>query len=115
MVVFGLAVALALVMAFVGSLSEAVLLSLRHAQVEALGKSTAGEILRRFKREIDVPIAAILVLNTIAGTAGASIVGATFVAIWDESQLWIFTVCFTGAVLVFGEFVPKTLGVAFAG
>lgn len=114
MVVFGFAVALALTLSFIAALSEAVLLSVRHAQIEALGKTTAGEILRRFKREIDVPIAAILVLNTIAATAGASITGATFVAVWDESQLWIFTVCFTTAILLIGEFLPKTLGVALA-
>ncbi|HEX2730494.1 MAG TPA: hemolysin family protein [Polyangiaceae bacterium] len=114
MLVFCLAVALALLLSFVAALSEAVLLSVRHAQIEALGKTRAGLILRRFKREIDVPIAAILVLNTIAATAGASIVGATFVAVWDESKLWVFTIFFTAAVLLLGEFVPKTLGVMLA-
>jgi CBS domain containing-hemolysin-like protein len=111
MLVFALAVAAALLLSFISSLSEAVLLSIRHSHIEALGKTQAAAILRQFKREIDVPIAAILVLNTVANTAGASVVGASFVALWDESQLWVFTACFTGAVLVFCELVPKTLGV----
>jgi CBS domain containing-hemolysin-like protein len=114
MLVFGLAVTAALLLSFLSSLSEAVLLSVRHSHIEALGKRRAAEILRQFKREIDAPIAAILVLNTVANTAGASIVGATFVAVWDESQLWIFTACFTVAVILFCELVPKTLGVSLA-
>lgn len=112
--VFVLAVASALVFSFLCSLSEAVLLSIRHAQVEALAKTRAGRILRRFKREVDVPIAAILVLNTVAHTAGASVAGASFADVWDEGSLWIFTSTFTVLVLLFTEIVPKTLGVALA-
>ncbi len=115
MLTFVIAVAAALVFSFLCSISEAVLLSVRHAQVEALAKTKAGKILRQFKREIDVPIAAILVLNTIANTAGASVAGASFVDVWSESKLWIFTVCFTVSVLLFTEIIPKTLGVALAG
>jgi CBS domain containing-hemolysin-like protein len=115
MLVFVLAVASALVFSFLCSISEAVLLSVRHSQVEALGKSRAGEILRDFKREIDMPIAAILVLNTVANTAGAAVAGASFSAVWSESKLWIFTLCFTVTVLLFTEIVPKTLGVTLAG
>ena len=114
MLVFSLAVGCALVVSFFCSLFEAVLLSVRHAQVEALGKSRAGQILRYFKREVDVPIAAILVLNTIAHTAGASVAGAAFVDVWGERQLWVFTALFTFAVLLFTEIVPKTLGVSLA-
>ncbi len=114
MLVFSLAVASALVVSFFCSLFEAVLLSVRHSQVEALGKTRAGQILRHFKREVDVPIAAILILNTIAHTAGASVAGAAFVDVWSEQQLWIFTSLFTFAVLVFTEIVPKTLGVSLA-
>jgi CBS domain containing-hemolysin-like protein len=115
MLVFALAVASALVVSFLCSISEAVLLSVRHAQIEALHGSRAGQILRRFKREIDVPIAAILILNTIANTAGAAIAGASFSEVWDPSKLWVFTLCFTVAVLMFTEIAPKTLGVALAG
>lgn len=115
MLVFALAVVSALLFSFICSISEAVLLSLRHSQVEALGPTRAGQILRRFKREIDAPIAAILILNTAANTAGASIAGVAFTDIWDESKLWIFTLTFTITVLLFTEIVPKTLGVNFAG
>jgi CBS domain containing-hemolysin-like protein len=114
MLVFVLAVASALVFSFLCSVSEAVLLSVGHAQVEKLGKSKAGMILRRFKREIDVPLAAILVLNTVANTAGAAVAGASYGLVFDESTVWIFSLAFTVAVLLFTEILPKTLGVTFA-
>ena len=79
MLVFAIAVSSALVFSFLCSISEAVLLSMQHAQIEALGKSRAARVLKRFKREIDQPISAILILNTIANTLGAAIGGASYV------------------------------------
>lgn len=113
MLVFCLAVVLALIASFLCSISEAVLLSVTHSQVEALGKSRAGNILRKFKREIDVPIAAILVLNTIANTVGAAVAGGMYPRVFDESTLWAFSLVFTLAILIFSEIIPKTLGVTF--
>lgn len=104
------AVLLALVVSFVCSISEAALLTVSHAQAQALGESRAGNILRRFKEEIDIPIAAILILNTTANTIGAAVAGASFVDVYGESSLWIFSLVFTVAILLFSEIVPKTLG-----
>ena len=112
MLVFAAAVASALVFSFFCSISEAVLLSVSHADIESLGESRAGTILRKFKKQIDVPIAAILILNTIANTMGAAVGGATFAEEFD-APLWVFSVTFTVAVLLFTEIVPKTLGVTF--
>jgi putative hemolysin len=116
MVVFVAAVTASLLFAFFCSISEAVVLTVSHAQIEALGKSTAGNILRRFKREIDLPIAAILTLNTAAATVGASVSGAYYEDVFhDPSKLWVFSAVFTLALLIFSEIVPKTLGVVSAG
>lgn len=115
MLVFFLAVACALTSSFICSISEAVLLSVGHAQIEALGKSRAADILRGFKREIDLPLAAVLTLNTTAHTIGASVAGAYYGDVFDPKTLWVFSVAFTLAVLFFAEIVPKTIGVASAG
>jgi putative hemolysin len=115
MVVFALAIAVALASSFVCSISEAVLLSVSHAQIEALGKSRAADLLRSFKREIDLPIAAILTLNTTAHTIGASVAGAYYGDVFDPDTLWVFSVMFTLAVLFFSEIIPKTIAVASAG
>lgn len=105
-----LAILVALVVSFVCSLSEATLLSVSHAQAQGLGESRAGRILRRFKTQIDVPIAAILILNTTANTIGAAVAGACFVEIYGEHSLWIFSLGITAAILLLGEITPKTLG-----
>jgi CBS domain containing-hemolysin-like protein len=101
---------LALVVSFVCSISEAALLSVSHSQAQALGDTRAGRILRRFKAEIDIPIAAVLILNTVANVIGAAVAGAAFVEAFGPSALAWFSICFTLAVLLFGEIVPKTLG-----
>jgi CBS domain containing-hemolysin-like protein len=103
-----------LVVSFFCSVSEAVVLSVTHAQVEGLGRSRAAEILREFKREIDLPIAAIVSFHTVAHTVGASVCGAMYVNVFGERTLWVFSVGFTVAVLIFSEIIPKTLGVTFA-
>lgn len=112
MVLLVLSVATALVVSFFCSLAEAALLSVSHAQAQRLGDSRAGRILRDFKREIDIPISAILILNTTAHTIGAAVAGASFVAVFGQEALWVFSLAFTAVVLVFSEIVPKVLGVA---
>ena len=88
MLLLVLSVSLSLVVSFVCSVSEAALLSVSHAQAKALDDGRAGAILRRFKSEIDVPIAAILILNTTANTIGAAVAGASFVRVFGEEQLY---------------------------
>lgn len=117
MLVFATAVAVVLIVSFLCSIFESVLLSINHAQIESLTErqKPAGRLLAGFKRNIDVPIAAILILNTAAHTIGASVAGASYEDVFSERTLWIFTVLFTIAVLLFTEIIPKTLGVAYSG
>ncbi len=116
MYIFVAAVTTALVVSFLCSIFESVLLSISPARVEALANDgkRSGRLLRDFKSNIDVPIAAILIANTIAHTIGATVAGASYVDVFNEQSLWIFTVVFTLAVLLFTEIIPKTLGVTFA-
>lgn len=116
MEVFIAAVSLALIVSFLCSIFESVLLSLNSAQVEVLAEqgSPAGKLMRRFKERIDTPIAAILILNTIAHTIGAAVAGASYENVFDPATLWIFSLIFTAAVLLITEIIPKTLGVAYA-
>jgi len=116
MLLFVISVAVVLVASFLCSIFESVLLSINHAQVESLAQQgkPAGRLFNRFKRNIDVPIAAILILNTAAHTVGASVAGASYVDVFGSATLWIFTIVFTLAVLLFTEIIPKTLGVAYS-
>jgi putative hemolysin len=40
--------------------------------------------------------------------------GAMYVNVFGERTLWVFSVAFTVAVLIFSEIVPKTIGVTYA-
>ena len=113
MLILVLTVLGSLAISFCCSIAEAVILSVQHAQIEVLGKSRAAEILREFKREIDIPIAAIVSFHTVAHTVGASVCGAMYVHAMGESSLWAFSLAFTIAVLLFSEIIPKTIGVTY--
>ncbi len=117
MLILVISVSVALVVSFLCSIFESVLLSIRPAQVELLVSKgrASGHILKEFKEKIDLPIAAILIVNTIAHTIGATVAGASYVDVFSNQSLWIFSVVFTIAVLLFTEIIPKTLGVTFAG
>jgi putative hemolysin len=116
MLLFVFSVCFALVVSFVCSLSEATLLSVTPARVEAIANKgrRAGQILRRFKAQPDQPIAAILVLNTIANTAGAAVAGASFGDAFPGAEEVWFVATFTVTVLLFTEITPKTIGVVHA-
>jgi CBS domain containing-hemolysin-like protein len=113
MLVLGLVVLWSLVISFLCSIAEAVVLSVGHAQIQALGQSHAAALLRQFKREIDVPITAIVSFHTVAHTVGASVCGAMYVNVFGERTLWLFSAGFTLAVLLFSEIIPKTIAVTF--
>ncbi|MBT8087007.1 MAG: DUF21 domain-containing protein, partial [Gammaproteobacteria bacterium] len=116
MLIFVTAVGVVLIVSFLCSIFESVLLSLTRPQIEVLGKrhQRAGRLLSGFKDNMDVPIAAILILNTAAHTIGAAVAGASYTNVFDAGTLWIFSILFTLAVLLFTEIIPKTLGVSYA-
>lgn len=116
MQVFVVAVSVALVVSFICSIFESVLLSLNYAQVEVLAQQgrPSGKILKAFKERIDIPISAILITNTAAHTIGTAVAGASYADAFNPDSLWVFTIVFTVVVLLFTEIVPKTLGVAHA-
>ena len=116
MFLFVSAVLVVLVVSFLCSIFESVLLTLTRPQIEVLSREgkSAGRILAGFKESMDCPIAAILILNTAAHTIGAAVAGASYSSAFDPSTLWIFSLVFTLAVLLFTEIIPKTLGVSNA-
>lgn len=116
MTVFILACATVVAVSFFCSLLEASLLSLDDIHLETKrreGHSYAA-IWQRMKRRIDRPIAAILILNTVAHTGGATVAGGAFDAIYGDDRIWLFSLLFTVVVLVCTEIIPKVIGVNFA-
>lgn len=111
-----LAVGVAVLVSFTCSLTEAALYAVPWSAIERLRRkgSAVGELLYKMRTEVDKPIAAILTLNTVANTAGSTIAGASFLAVFGPDHMALFAVGFTILILIFGEIVPKTLGVAYA-
>ncbi len=116
LLVFILAVGTALLVSTTCSLFEAVLLSLSSSQVEMMAESHPhqAESLRKFKENIEQPITAILTLNTVAHTVGASVAGAAPLALFGPNGLIWFSLIFTLSILLITEILPKTIGVTFA-
>ncbi len=69
--------------------------------------------LKKFKEEVDLPLSAILTLNTFAHTIGAAGVGAQAQKVWGNEYLSITSAVLTILILIFSEIIPKTLGASF--
>lgn len=101
-----------LLTSFFCSLSEASLLSLGRARAETLAeKSKAGALLQALKKNLERPIAAILILNTVSNTGGAAIAASEFRSKFGDSSMLAFSIALTSAVLIFSEIIPKSIGV----
>ncbi len=111
-----LAVALATAVSFLCSITEAAFYSFPLSRIERMRKEgkKAGEILYALRMDVEKPITAILTLNTVAATAGAAVSGAAAVHVFGDQYLAVFTAAFTMLILLLGEIVPKTTGVAYA-
>lgn len=110
---------ISIVFSFLCSIWEAVLLSIPPTYVATREKEggRVGILLKRFKSNIDLPLAAILTLNTIAHTAGAIGVGAQAAKIWSNVYVFginiaavVVPVVMTLAILILSEIIPKTIG-----
>jgi CBS domain containing-hemolysin-like protein len=74
----------------------------------------SAEHLQNLRSDIEKPITALLTLNTIANTIGASVAGAAAAKLFGQEHLLLFSGVFTITILIFSEILPKTLGVAYA-
>lgn len=69
--------------------------------------------LKKLKQNPDRPISAILCLNTIANTVGASIVGSLVYEVYGDAIVGVFSTVFTLMILIFSEIIPKTIGTSY--
>lgn len=100
---------------FLCSIAEAVLLSISPSYIETL-KQTRPRLaarLENLKSTVDQHLAAILTLNTVAHTAGATGVGAEAAAIWGSGAVGIASAVMTLLILILSEIIPKTIGAVY--
>ena len=106
---------LALVVSFLCSIMEAVLLSttMPFLRVKEENGSRRAKKFINLKLNIDKPLSAILSLNTIAHTIGAAGVGAQATKVFGETYFGIISAILTLLILVFSEIIPKTIGARY--
>lgn len=115
MVIFLITLSISLSISFFCSLMEACLLSLSNSNIAEISQKSpkAANIWRRFKSNIQKPIAVILIVNTLAHTIGATVSGAKFDDLFGQKWLWIFSLVYSLIMIQYTEILPKTLGVRF--
>lgn len=95
------------------SLCEAVLYSVPLTVVRSGAEAGDRQWQRMLtlKEEPARPIAGILITNTIANTAGATVSGMFAERVFGHFSFAIYSVALVIAILLFGEILPKTFGV----
>ena len=107
---------IALVISFLCSIMEAVLLSVPISYLKSIvenGNKSAISMIK-LKEDIDKPLSAILSLNTVAHTVGAAGVGAQATIVFGDAYFGIVSAVLTILILVFTEIIPKTLGANYS-
>jgi len=100
---------------FLCSLMESILLSLNFSYIQVLKRDrpVVGGMLEKLKKEIGVPLSAILIINTIANTIGAAGVGAQSAALFGMEYMFYVSAALTLLILFASEIIPKTIGAIF--
>ena len=103
---------LILIISFLCSLCEAVLLTINPGfiAVETEGAHKSGKVLKSVTDNMHRSISAILTLNTISHTLGSAWIAYQVQKEFGESLLTVFSLFLTFMILIFSEILPKTIG-----
>ncbi len=106
---------LAVGVSFLCSMLESILLSLNISYINVVKKSKpkVGGILEKLKKDINVSLASILILNTVANTLGAAGVGAEAARLFGVEYMFYVSAILTLVILFISEIIPKTIGAVF--
>jgi CBS domain containing-hemolysin-like protein len=113
LILFFFIVSMVLVLSFVCSLTESVLLSLNPLRLAVRSNEGRNNATRwlAMKNQIERPVSAILAVNTLANTGLATLAGAVFVSVFGSHWLWLYTIVITLLILFGTEILPKIYGV----
>ncbi|MCC7182488.1 MAG: DUF21 domain-containing protein [Rhodocyclaceae bacterium] len=110
--------ALAVILSHLCSLLEVTLLTVRTSALmarSAAGSTGAARLLEIKQTRIDDAISAILIVNTLTNTVGATLGGAYAVAVFGRSWVGVFSAILAVLLLLLSEIIPKTLAARYAG
>ncbi len=106
---------LAIGVSFLCSILESILLSSNMAYIQVLKKDlpSVGEALEKQKKDINVSLSSILILNTVANTVGAAGVGAEAARLFGLDYMFYVSAILTLLILFCSEIIPKTIGAIY--
>lgn len=106
---------LALVISFICSLLESIILSISpsYVVIQLEKKRKFAKLLQSFKKDIEKPLIAILTLNTFANTIGAAGVGVSAQELWGDEYITLVSIVVTILILIISEIIPKTIGATY--
>ena len=106
---------IALGVSFLCSLLESTLMSttLSYINLREEEGYKLAHLMKKFKTDPERPLAAILSLNTIANTIGASGVGVQATELFGSAWFGVASGVMTVLILVFSEIIPKTIGTTY--
>ncbi len=107
---------IAILVSFLCSVLEAVLLSSTNSYIQSLSNDQNNNLvnkLKSLKSNIDKPISSILTVNTFAHTMGAAGVGAQAQIVFGEEWQALVAFIVTLLILYFSEIIPKTIGALY--
>ena len=107
-----LILAVALVISFMCSMLEACVLSLSKAEIGAISERQPrlGRIWTGLKRDVQYPLAVILIVNTCSHTIGTSLAAARFEVLYGQRGVIISSIVLSFVMIQWTEVLPKTLG-----
>lgn len=110
-----IAIILTVSISFLCSLAEAMMLSTTGSDIAVLKKKRPerGACLEKLKLQFEETISMILTLNTLANTLGSVIIGGLATSIYGDTALGAISAILTFSVLIFAEFLPKSIGVSY--
>jgi len=100
------------------SILEALVLGTTSLDIENVRKKSKkkGDVLEDLIENIGQTTSAILTLNTIANTFGATLAGMLYAKLHPETSgafTYIFPIIMTVSILFFSEILPKNIGIAY--
>ena len=110
---------IALLIVFVATggcaLVEAALYAVQRPYIRKLAESgnRSGELLTQFKDQMDYPISAILIFDTILGVGGAAIAGSQARLLFGADFVIWFSLGLSAALLIISQITPKIVGVVY--
>jgi CBS domain containing-hemolysin-like protein len=113
MMLLGIILLCSMFFSFFCSLMEACLLSLSRSDVARIAEKgpTASAIWRSLKSNIQKPLSAILIINTLASVIGAFFAGSQFSRLFGNKWSFVFSLFLSYMLIQWCEILPKTLGV----